>query len=100
MSGPRQSRNSLAVARLMAVDQQIKQLQRERTALVQIARAENQSWQQIAAALGMSRQAAWEAHRVAEDTVLRIRARSRLTEDEALSAAKAALDEHRAGQAG
>lgn len=98
MSSGQSPGDTPAVVRLGAVDRQIRQLQRERAALVAMARAEKKSWQQIAAALGVSRQAAWEAHRAAADTVADIRLRSSLSEDEAMAIAKSATREVRASR--
>jgi predicted DNA-binding protein YlxM (UPF0122 family) len=82
----------------MVVDQQIKQLQTERADLVRAARAERQSWRSIAEALGVSRQAVWEAHRASTAVVEQIRSRSTLSETEAMTVATDALRESRAQQ--
>jgi hypothetical protein len=81
--------------RLRSVSREIEKLEDERTALVNAARAERQSWRSIADALGVSRQAAWSAHRAAAGTVDAIRSRSDLTEDEAADLAAQALREAR-----
>jgi hypothetical protein len=87
-----------AVNRLAAVDRQIKALQRERASLVEAARAEHASWETIAAALGVSRQAAWEAHRAAADTIGQIRAGSDLDEADAMALARSETRAHRLGR--
>lgn len=81
--------------RLSSVSREIRRLEAERTALVRAARVEHQSWRSIADALGVSRQAAWSAHRAAADTIDAIRSRSELTEDEAATRAAQALREMR-----
>jgi hypothetical protein len=86
---------SESVRRLAAVEARIRRLQRERDRLILEARAERASWQAIAAALGVSRQAAWEAHRQGAAVVDRIRERSTLTDEDALAVARSALREVR-----
>ena len=83
------------VRRLAAVEARIRRLQRERERLIQEARAERASWQTIAAALGVSRQAAWQAHREGAVVVARIRARSTLSDEAAMAVAGPALREVR-----
>lgn len=96
MTGPRRAKANPTVSRLIVVDQQIKELQIERADLVRAARAERQSWRSIAEALGVSRQAAWEAHRASAAAVENIRSRSALSEAAAMTVAKDALRESRA----
>ena len=91
---------SETVRRLEALEARIRRLERERDRLIQDARAEQQSWQTIAAALGVSRQAAWQAHRHGAAVVAAIRARSTLTEAEAVAVARSALREVRRGSSG
>jgi len=84
-----------AVRRLAAVDARIRRLQREREQLIKDARAERESWQAIAAALGVSRQAAWQAHREGAIVVAQIRSRSKLSDEAAMAVARSALREVR-----
>jgi len=84
-----------AVRRLAAVDARIRRLQREREQLIKDARAERESWQAIAAALGVSRQAAWQAHREGAIVVAQIRSRSNLSDEAAMAVARSALREVR-----
>jgi hypothetical protein len=79
------------VRRLATVEARIRRLQRERERLIQDARAERESWQAIAAALGVSRQAAWQAHRDGAVAVAQIRSRSDLTDEAAMAVARSAL---------
>ena len=95
MAGQRRPQESAVVSRLVTIDQRISRLQRERAALVAAARFEGQTWREIAAALGVSRQAAWEAHRAADAVVRLIQEGSTLTEEEATAISKAALKEVR-----
>ena len=83
------------VRRLAAADAQIRRLQREREQLIKDARAERESWQAIAAALGVSRQAAWQAHREGAIVVAQIRSRSNLSDEAAMAVARSALREVR-----
>ena len=83
------------VRRLAAVDARIRRLQREREQLIKDARAERESWQAIAAALGVSRQAAWQAHREGAIVVAQIRSRSILSDEAAMAVARSALREVR-----
>ena len=79
------------VRRLATVEARIRRLQRERERLIEDARAERESWQAIAAALGVSRQAAWQAHRKGAVVVAQIRSRSNLSDDAAVAVARSAL---------
>ena len=83
------------VRRLATVDARIRRLQRERERLIADARAERASWQTIAAALGVSRQAAWQAHREGAVIVAQIRSRSDLTDEAAIAVARSALSDVR-----
>jgi hypothetical protein len=83
------------VRRLATVEAQIRRLQRERERLIGDARAERESWQAIAAALGVSRQAAWQAHREGAVVVAQIRSRSDLTDEAAMAVARSAVSEVR-----
>jgi len=86
---------SETVRRLATIEGRIRRLERERARLVQAARAESESWQTIAAALGVSRQAAWQAHREGAVVVARIRSGSGLSDEEAMAVARAAIREVR-----
>jgi len=77
------------------VSREIDRLQTERERLVRSARSERHSWRAIADALGVTRQAAWKAHRTAEAAIDRIRGRSGLSEGEAMALAKEAQHEVR-----
>lgn len=79
------------VRRLATLEARIRRLQRERERLIADARAERESWQTIAAALGVSRQAAWQAHRDGAVVVAQIRARSTLSDEAAMAVARSAL---------
>jgi len=79
------------VRRLATVEARIRRLQRERERLISDARAERESWQAIAAALGVSRQAAWQAHREGAVVVAQIRSRSTLSDEAAMAVARSAL---------
>jgi hypothetical protein len=79
------------VRRLATVEARIRRLQRERERLIADARAERESWQAIAAALGVSRQAAWQAHREGAVVVAQIRSRSSLSDEAAMAVARTAL---------
>jgi hypothetical protein len=79
------------VRRLATVEARIRRLQRERERLIGDARAERESWQAIAAALGVSRQAAWQAHREGAVVVAQIRSRSNLSDEAAVAVARSAL---------
>jgi len=79
------------VRRLATVEARIRRLQRERERLIGDARAERESWQTIAAALGVSRQAAWQAHREGPVVVAQIRSRSNLSDEAAVAVARSAL---------
>ena len=79
------------VRRLATVEARIRRLQRERERLIGDARAERESWQAIAAALGVSRQAAWQAHREGAAVVAQIRSRSNLSDEAAVAVARSAL---------
>jgi len=79
------------VRRLATVEARIRRLQRERERLISDARAERESWQTIAAALGVSRQAAWQAHREGAVVVAQIRSRSTLSDEAAMAVARSAL---------
>jgi len=79
------------VRRLATLEARIRRLQRERERLIADARAERESWQTIAAALGVSRQAAWQAHREGAVVVAQIRSRSKLPDEVALAVARSAL---------
>jgi hypothetical protein len=83
------------VRRLATVEARIRRLERERERLIQNARAERESWQTIAAALGVSRQAAWQAHREGAVVVAQIRSRSTLSDEAAMAVARSALREVR-----
>jgi len=83
------------VRRLAAVEARIRRLLRERERLIGDARAERESWQAIASALGVSRQAAWQAHREGALVVAQIRSRSDLTDGAAMAVARSALSEVR-----
>ncbi len=83
------------VRRLAAVEARIRRLQRERERLIREARVERASWQTIAAALGVSRQAAWEAHREGTAVVAQIRARSTLSDEAAMAVVGSTLREVR-----
>ena len=83
------------VRRLATVEARIRRLQRERDRLIADARAERASWQTIAAALGVSRQAAWQAHREGAVVVARIRSRSDLTDEAAMAVVRSALGDVR-----
>jgi hypothetical protein len=83
------------VRRLATVEARIRSLQRERERLIADARAERQSWQTIAAALGVSRQAAWQAHREGAVAVAQIRARSTLSDEAAMALGRSALGDVR-----
>jgi hypothetical protein len=81
-----------ATVRLLAtVEARIRRLQRERERLIADARAERESWRAIAAALGVSRQAAWQAHREGAVVVAQIRSRSSLSDEAAMAVARTAL---------
>jgi hypothetical protein len=71
------------VRRLATVEARIRRLQRARERLIGDARAERESWQAIAAALGVSRQAAWQACREGAIVVAGNRARSNLSDAKA-----------------
>lgn len=75
--------------------QSVERLQRERDRLVADARDERASWQTIAAALGVSRQAAWQAHREGAVVVAQIRSRSNLSDEAAIAVAQSALSDVR-----
>lgn len=79
------------VRRLATVEARIRRLQREREHLIADARAERESWQAIAAALGVSRQAAWEAHHEGAVVVAQVRSRSNLSDEAAIAVARSAL---------
>jgi len=79
------------VRHLATVEARIRRLQRERERLIGDARAERESWQAIAAALGVSRQAAWQAHRNGAVVVAQIRSRSNLSDEAAVAVARSAL---------
>jgi hypothetical protein len=79
------------VRQLATVEARIRRLQRERERLIADARAERESWRAIAAALGVSRQAAWQAHREGAVVVAQIRSRSSLSDEAAMAVARAAL---------
>jgi hypothetical protein len=79
------------VRRLATVEARIRRLQRERERLIADARAERESWRAIAAALGVSRQAAWQAHREGAVVVAQIRSRSSLSDEAAMAVARTAL---------
>ena len=83
------------VRRLAIVEARIRRLQRERERLIADARAERASWQAIAAALGVSRQAAWQAHREGAVIVAQIRSQSDLTDEAAMGVARSALGDVR-----
>ena len=89
------TRPTRTLERLTRVSKEIDRLESERVALVARARGENGSWQAIADALGVTRQAAWKAHRDAAPTIEQIRARSELTEGEARRLVKTAQQEVR-----
>jgi len=69
----------------------IRRLLCEREQLIKDARDERESWQAIASALGVSRQAAWQAHREGAVVVAQIRSRSDLTDEAAMAVARSAL---------
>jgi hypothetical protein len=79
------------VRRLATVEARIRRLQRERERLIADARAERESWRAIAAALGVSRQAAWQAHRDGAIVVAQIRSRSSLSDEAAMAVGRTAL---------
>ena len=83
------------VRRLAMVEARIQRLQRERERLIADARAQRASWQTIAAALGVSRQAAWQAHREGAVIVAQIRSQSDLTDEAAMDVARSALGDVR-----
>jgi hypothetical protein len=89
------ARRTETLDRLTSVSDEIDRLQAERDELVARARAEHRSWQAIATALGVTRQAAWKAHRDAAATIERVRGRSELSEAEAMTVVKAAQREVR-----
>ena len=72
------------------------ELERLRLAAVEAARERGASWEQIGAALGMSRQAVWEFYtRQVRDDLARSAAASELSEKEAMDLA---VDEVRAAR--
>jgi hypothetical protein len=79
------------VRRLATVEARIRRLQRERERLIADARAERESWRAIAGALGVCRQAAWQAHRDGAIVVAQIRSRSSLSDEAAMAVGRTAL---------
>lgn len=83
------------VDRLAQIRSRMDQLIRERASAVAYARREGSSWAEIADALGIARQSAWELFRDEVATLERNRQQSSLSEAEALEIAVAATDEAR-----
>lgn len=86
---------SETLTELADVSQAIARLEARRDSLVAAARSEQLTWQAISEVLGVSRQAAWKAHRTTSPAIARVRARSGLDEAQAMQLSKAALREAR-----
>ena len=87
-----------AIERIVELQQQIRGLESQRQGLIEAARAEEATWQAIADALGVSRQAAWESADRGRRALERVRTRRDLDEAAARELASEALAEVRAGR--
>ena len=77
---------------LRAVRERERELEGERRRLIAAARAAGRSWTEIGAALGVSKQAAWQLYSADISTMLDdVAERAGLTEDEAMAAARQEL---------
>jgi hypothetical protein len=81
---------------LRELSQREAQLGRLRREAIEAARAQGATWEQVGAALGVSRQAAWEYYsRTVRERLAEVAGRSQLTDDDAL---ELAVDEARAAR--
>lgn len=85
------------IQQIVRVQGQIRGLELQRQRLIAAARDERVTWQAIADALGVSRQAAWESYARGRQVLAGIRERSDLDEDSARDLVAEALAEVRSG---
>ena len=80
------------LAELRALQERERELEDTRRRLIAAARTQGRSWTEIGAALGVSKQAAWQLYNADIAAMLdRISERSGLTEDEAMALAREEL---------
>ena len=81
--------------RIARIQHRIRSLESQKQQMIMEAREESVTWQAIAEALGVSRQAAWESYARGRHVLDRVRERSDLDEEAARTLAGEALAEVR-----